>query len=46
MGSDPLTVVDNQLRVHGIVGLRVADAPRPPSTREAGWLLGERELRN
>jgi choline dehydrogenase len=34
MGSDPLAVVDDRLRVHGIAGLRVIDAsimPRIPS---------------
>jgi len=31
MGSDPLAVVDAQLRVHGIAGLRVVDASIMPS---------------
>ncbi len=31
MGSDPLAVVDAQLRVHGINGLRVVDASIMPT---------------
>ena len=30
MGSDPMAVVDAQLRVHGIAGLRIADASIMP----------------
>jgi len=30
MGNDPMAVVDDQLRVHGISGLRVADASIMP----------------
>jgi choline dehydrogenase len=30
MGSDPLAVVDDRLRVHGIAGLRVIDASVMP----------------
>jgi choline dehydrogenase len=31
MGSDPLAVVDDQLRVHGIARLRLADASIMPT---------------
>lgn len=31
--SDPLAVVDPQLRVHGIQGLRIADASIPPKVK-------------
>ncbi|MBV1869354.1 MAG: GMC oxidoreductase, partial [Gammaproteobacteria bacterium] len=31
MGNDPMAVVDDQLRVHGVKGLRVADASIMPS---------------
>ena len=31
MGQDPMAVVDNELRVHGIAGLRVADASIMPT---------------
>jgi choline dehydrogenase len=31
MGTDPLAVVDLELRVHGLQGLRVADASIMPS---------------
>ncbi|MDG4596027.1 MAG: choline dehydrogenase [Candidatus Contendobacter sp.] len=31
MGADPMAVVDDQLRVHGLMGLRVADASIMPT---------------
>jgi choline dehydrogenase len=35
MGSDDMAVVDNELRVHGIDGLRVADASIMPTITNA-----------
>jgi choline dehydrogenase len=47
MGSDPLAVVDAELRVHGIDGLRVADASIMPTvvsgnTNAATIMIGEK----
>jgi choline dehydrogenase len=47
MGADPMAVVDDQLRVHGIAGLRVADASIMPTlvsgnTNAACIMIGEK----
>ena len=47
MGSDPMAVVDAELRVHGVDGLRVADASIMPTvvsgnTNAAAIMIGEK----
>jgi len=47
MGSDPMAVVDAELRVHGIDGLRIADASIMPTvvsgnTNAATIMIGEK----
>jgi choline dehydrogenase-like flavoprotein len=47
MGTDAMAVVDNQLRVHGIDGLRIADNSIAPSlcssnTNALAIMIGEK----
>jgi choline dehydrogenase len=47
MGRDPMAVVDEELRVHGVSGLRVADASIMPAlvsgnTNAACIMIGEK----
>ena len=40
MGNDPMAVVDDQLRVHGIAGLRVVDASIMPTVTSGNTNAG------
>ena len=47
MGMDPDAVVDNELKVHGIIGLRIADASIMPTltsgnTNAPAIMIGEK----
>ncbi|HBD32592.1 MAG TPA: glucose-methanol-choline oxidoreductase, partial [Cupriavidus sp.] len=47
MGNDPMSVVDSQLRVHGVAGLRVVDSSIMPTmcssnTNAASIMIGEK----